>query len=136
PGQLHWPVPGAMRNSHLFHNLCDALPARGTWHVVVKQCHFDVLLHCQLFDQIERLEDEADVALADFTELTFGVMRHVLAQEFETPRTRRIQHSHNVQQRRLTAARGAHYGHELAGCNLHIHAVEGDGFHLVRLVHL
>jgi hypothetical protein len=51
--------------------------ALGGGDVVVEQGELDILAHRQLVDQIEALEDEADILLADVGELRLGKPGHL-----------------------------------------------------------
>src|SRR5690242_18702040 len=105
---------GAMRNSDLVEHALDAaLPLR-RWDVVIEQSEFDILADRELVDQIEALEDEADVVLARLGKRDFGEARDLLAVEHVGPAGGAIEHSHDIQQGRLAAAGWAHDGDELA----------------------
>jgi hypothetical protein len=56
-----------------------------------------------IIDQVEALEDEADVALARVGQRGFAEGRHFLAVEQIGSAGRAIEHAHNVEQGRLAA---------------------------------
>ena len=80
-----------------------------------RQRQHDVLLRRQRRQQVERLEDEADVLAAQARELAVVHARDVLAGDVDRARAGRVEAGEQVHQRRLARARRAHDGGELAG---------------------
>ena len=66
-------------------------------------------------EEVEELEDDADVAPAQPGELVLGPPGHQLAGHHDVPSSGDVEPGHQVEQRRLAAPRGPHQGHELAG---------------------
>ena len=64
--------------------------------------------------EVEALEDEADLAVAQVSELVLGDVADVDAVEQVAPGGGRVEAAEHVHQRPLAAARAAHDGHELA----------------------
>ena len=58
-------VLNAMRHAHAFQRIVHALLALGRRHSAVGERQFDVLIHREVADQVEGLENEADFAIAD-----------------------------------------------------------------------
>ena len=54
-----------MNHAHPLERLLDALLPLGRRHTAIGQRQLDVLVHREIADQIERLEDEADLAIAN-----------------------------------------------------------------------
>jgi hypothetical protein len=103
---------------------------------VVEERELDIFLHRKLVDQVEALEDEADVALARLGELGFGEAGHLVAVEHVRSSRRAIEHPHHVQKGRLAAARRAHDRDELAVCDVEIDIIERGRFDGVGAVGL
>ena len=80
-GQLARSVLGAVRHAHAIHHLGNLLLALAGGHLVVEQGQLDVLGHRQFVDQVEALENEADVLLADRTEALLGVTGNVFVEK-------------------------------------------------------
>ena len=70
--QLRRPMLGAVRDADLVEHSLDPLPALRCRVIVIEQRELDILAHRKLVDQVEALEDEADVALARVGELRFA----------------------------------------------------------------
>jgi hypothetical protein len=75
-------------------------------------------------NQVEALEDEADVLFAQPRELPFGVRRYFLVEEAVGAARRVVEQADDVEQRRFAAAGWAHDGNELTGLDVQIYAVE------------
>jgi len=66
-------------------------------------------------EQVERLEDEADVAVPVERRLPFGQVRHERAVQVVGPLVVGVEDAEHVEQGRLPRSRGAHDGDELSG---------------------
>ena len=64
-----------MRHAHAFERLGDALAALGRPHAAIGERQLDVLEHGEIADQIEALEDEPDLAIADARALRSAAAR-------------------------------------------------------------
>ena len=84
----------------------------------------DVLLARQLGDEVEGLEDEADVAPAHAGELALGASVQAAADHLDRARLGPVEGAEQVQQRRLARARAPDDGHQLARAHLDGGAVE------------
>jgi hypothetical protein len=72
-------------DADLVHHLVGAAAALGRGHLVVQQGELDILPNRQFVDQIEALEDEADIGLANLGQLAFGQAGDFLAVEDVEP---------------------------------------------------
>ena len=122
---------GAVGDVHAAHYFLDAVFAFRRAHFEVGQRQFDVFIDVELVDEVETLEDEADVALAELRAVLLFEVRHLLTEEFVTALGRVVQEAEDVHQRRFAAARRAHDCHKFAVLDFKCRVVEGDGFHLV-----
>ena len=65
-GELRGIVPDAMRHAHALQRLITrALPLRGRHLLAIRERQFDILIHRQIANQVEALEDESDLLIAD-----------------------------------------------------------------------
>ena len=86
----------------------------------------DVLLGGQGGQQVEGLEDEAELVAAHGGELLVLHARQVLSGDEDAAGGGGVQAGHAVQEGGLTRARGAHDGHELAFGDGEADRVQGD----------
>jgi hypothetical protein len=100
-------IRGAGLVAHLLHQRDDAVEHR---------------------DQVEVLEDEAEIGAAEVGRRTPLEARHVRAEHRERARARMIEAAHHVEQRALAAARRADEGRERAAADGEAHLAHGgDG---------
>ena len=97
----------------------ERLPGRGggiepAARAVVEQGQLDVLLGAGAGQQIESLEDEADVSVADVGQPVAAEAVDALAVQFVGARGRPVQAAEDVHERRLSRSRSAHDGDHLA----------------------
>jgi hypothetical protein len=85
----------------------------------------DVLGRGQRRDQVEGLEDEADLVPAQPGEAGVIQPADVLAAHEGLPRRRAVEARHAVHERRLARARRAHHGGEPGPVDGHVDAIEG-----------
>jgi hypothetical protein len=79
-------------------------------------------------DEIERLKDDADVALTMKAERSARHLREIVAEDAERPFRRAVETGNQIQQRRLARPRRAEQADELALLDGHRHAVQrADG---------
>ena len=90
----------------------------------VDQRELDVLDRVEAGEQVERLEHEADVLVADRRELIVAQLADDLARERVYPRIRCVEAAEHVHQRRLARAGRAHDRHELAGVDVEVDALQ------------
>src|SRR5690606_577361 len=87
-------------------------------------------------DQVEALEHEADVGLADLRATALRMARHILAEKTVDTAAGRIDQSQDMQQRRLAAAGRTHDRGELALGEGKIHTTHGGGFNRIGAIDL
>jgi hypothetical protein len=89
----------AVRNADLVqHRFHTPAPFAGRQRVI-QQRQLDVAVHRQFLQQVEGLEDHADVRLADFAEPRVGRAAHFLAKEQVAAGRGTIEETNDVQQR-------------------------------------
>jgi hypothetical protein len=91
----------------------------------VEQRQFDVLLRRGARQQIEALEDEPQVAAAQPCPLVARQCFDMCAMEQVLPAAGRVQAAEDVHRGRLARAARAHDGHEFAGADVEIDALQG-----------
>ena len=126
----------AVRHSHLFQRLHHRLLAFRRRHAAISQRQFDILINVQIANQIKRLEDEADLAVANARALLHLQLRHWLFIQRVQSVARRIQQSENRQQRRFPAARGPRNRHIFAPLNIQMDARQRMRLYLIRYENL
>ena len=96
-------------------------------YAAVEEGRLHVLLHRELGDQVEGLEDEADAPVAQRGELRVVEARDLPAVEEIVAARGAVQAAEDAEQRRLARPRGAHHRHRLAGRDLEAHVAQrGD----------
>src|SRR5271168_805706 len=85
---------------------------------------FDILKCGKNRNEIVHLEDEADVAGAPFGELAGRHMSNFVPRDGDAAARGNIQATEKIQQRGFAGAAGTHEGHELAGSNVEVQALE------------
>ena len=116
------------------------LVALGGLHLVlaavVEQRQLDVVERRRPRQQVEALEDEADLAVAHDRELIAGHPRDILAVEDVLAARRAIKAAEDVHERRLAGAGRARDRHELALLDVHVGAAERAHRHFADRVGL
>ena len=135
-GELAGEVLGAMRHLHALERGNHPLLPFGGPHAAVGEWQLDVLVDREIADQIEALEDEADLAVPHVRPLSHRQVLDASSVEQVLAAGRRIEQADDRQQRGLAAARRSGDGHILAARNLHADLGERVRFHLVRIEHL
>ena len=135
-GELRGQVLGAVGHADALERGVDALAPLVRLHAAVDERQLDVLEHREVADQVEALEDEADLAVADPGPLRHRQLGHFLAVQPVLAVGRRVEQAEDRQQRGLAAARRPGDGDVLALLDLHVDAREGVGLHLVGQEHL
>ena len=123
-GDLAGPVVHTVREAHLGQGGLHPLPALGGGKVVVEQGHLHIFEGGELRQQVELLEDEADLLAPDLTELVLGAVVHVLPVQQVVAAVGHVQAADDVHQGGLPAARGPQDGHELPGADVEAHVLE------------
>ena len=86
--------------------------------------YHDILECRELWQQLMKLEDEADVLVAELAELGAAEAEDILVLYQHLSTVWLVQGSHNLQQRGLTSSAGAHDGHHLALVYLQVDATQ------------
>ena len=104
--------------------------ARG--HPAIGQRQLDVLVNGQVADEIEALENEADLAIADAGALREGEVRDLTALERVAAVRWRVEQAEDREQGRLSTTGRAGDGDVFAAANIEVNARERVGFDLIR----
>ncbi len=104
--------------------------------VAVGQRQLHIFEHREIADQVERLEDEADLSVSNAGALIGVDVLHRCAVERVAAAGRRIQQTQDRQQGRFAAARRPGNRHVLAFGDIEVHAGKRVGFDLVGVKHL
>ena len=120
--QLRGPVRAPVGQPHLRDERVDPVVVRLRARELQRQGH--VLLRRQHRQQVEELEDEADVAAAQFRQLAVVHGRDVLAVDLHGPRRRAVEAGEQVHERRLARARRPHDRRELPAGDVDGHAAQ------------
>jgi hypothetical protein len=130
-GELRRVVLHAVRHADALERLLHPLLALRRGHAAVGERQLDVLVHRQVADEVEGLEDEADLAVADARPVGHAQVGDRLRVERVAPLGRRVEETEQREQRRLAAARGPGDRHELPVLDLQVDPREGVGLDLV-----
>ena len=109
------------------------LLALGRRHPAIGERKLDVLVHRQIADQIERLENESDLAIADARALGELQVLHRLGVQHVGAVGGRIEQAQNRQQRGFPAARRPGDGQILALLDVQMNARQRVRLHFVGL---
>ena len=121
-----------MADGHALHDLRHLLLALGGRNVQIAQRQLDVLIDIEFVDQVEALEYEADVALAELGALFLLELAYLGAKEFVGTAGGIVQQAQDVQQGGLAAARRAHDGDKLAVFDFKRYAGQRGSFDFFR----
>jgi len=105
----------------------------------IHERQLDVLDGARAREQLERLEHEPDLAVAQVGELVVAEAAHVGAAQLVRAGARRVEQAEDVEQRALAGSRRAHDRDELAVGDIHLDVaqhVQAVSAHLVVLVDL
>src|SRR4249919_1761634 len=106
----------------------DARLALGRAHAAITQRHVDVVEQVEVGDQVEALEDEADLLVAQLAARIVRHPAHVLAIEDVLPAGEGFQQAGDVEEGRLARARRAGDGDELAFAHMQVERAQRVGF--------
>ena len=93
--ELRRVVLQAVRHAHAFEGVLHLLLALGGARAAIGERQLNVFVNGEVADQIERLKNEADFAIADPRALADGQLLHIRAVELVETVARRIQQSKN-----------------------------------------
>ena len=122
--QLAGPMVAAILQAHFAEPLCRRRERLGFAQAASQQRHGDVFQSRELRQQVMKLPDVADLAIAEGRALARRKLGDVDRGAGDCSGGGRIQRTQNVQQRALARARLADDGHHLAGLNLKIQAAK------------
>jgi len=122
-----------MAHAHALERFLHALAALRGRHAAVGQRQLDVLEDGEVADQVEALEDEPDVAVADAGALAEIKILNVLARNGVGAPRRRVEQAEDGQQRGLAAAGRSRDGHVFALADVEMDAGQGVGLDFVRV---
>ncbi len=122
---------GAMGHADALERLGHACLALARAHPAIGQRQLDVLVDGQVADEVEALEDETDLAIADPRALGEREVRDLAALERIAAVRRRVEQPENREQRRFAAAGGAGDGDIFAAANVEVNARERVRFDFV-----
>ena len=110
--------------------------AGGAAALAVEHRQLGVLERGRPGQQVESLENEADLGIADVRPLVAGELGDVdLVEQITAPR-RAVEAAEQIHQRGLARAAGAHQGHEFAALDFERNAPHGVDGHLAGVVDL
>src|SRR4051794_2751509 len=115
---------GAVAQPDAVEQVADApVPRAGA---VEHEWELDVLGHRQRRDEVEELEDEADLAAAQLGALAGGQLRQVPVLEEDPSGVGLVEAAGQVEQRRLAGPAGADESREAARVEAQVDAVKGE----------
>ena len=127
-GELRGEVLYAVANAEAVEHLFDAHAALlDAYARAVGEGELDVVVDVERGDEVEVLEDETEVFVAEVGE---GGVAHSCrrgAGYLHGAGGGRVEQAHDVEQRRLSASRRPHDAHELAGVDVEVYIVESCG---------
>ena len=131
-GELRGAVLHAVGEADALDDLLGQPLSLAAAHTTVDERQLHVVNHVERRDEVERLEDEAQRLVAQFGEAIVRKLRvDARAAQLNLAARRLVQQSHDVQQRRLAAARGAHDAQELALADFEVHILQRLCLHFV-----
>src|SRR5258706_5389242 len=129
-------VSRAMRHADPLQRLVHPLAPLLGLHAAVSERQLDVLEHRQVADQVERLEDEPDLQIADAGPIRERQVGDLLAVQPVLPLARGVEQPEQRQEGRLAAAGGAGDRDVLPLLDLEMDARQGVRLHLVGVENL
>jgi hypothetical protein len=132
-GELGGIMPEPVEQADPLQRLMHRGPALVGLHPPVLERQLHVLVHREVADQVEGLEDEADRPAPHPGPLRLREGRDRLTREDVAPLARRVEQPQDREQRRLAAAGGPADPDVLARPDLQVHRREGVGLHLLRV---
>src|SRR5579863_6604405 len=121
----------AMSHADAFEHFLHALLALGGGHAAVGERQLDVFKDCEVSNQIERLENEADLAVANARAIRERKIRDRVRVDPVIAFGGRIEQAQDRKQRGFAASRGTGDGEKLSILDLQVHAAEGMSFYFV-----
>src|SRR5665213_2596658 len=129
-------MTGAVHETDALQRCRDPAAALRATHAAVEERDFDILGNIEIVDQVEALEDEADVPAAQAREFLLTQFRDLLAKERIAAAVGIVEQAEDVEQRRLAASRRAHDREEFPATHHERYLRQGVSLHLGRAVDL
>src|SRR6185436_9225173 len=117
-------------HSHLVQRVLDPFLPLGRGQPAVGERQLDVLIHGEIADEVECLEDEADLPVPNAGSLRGAELRHRLAVEHVGAARCRVEQAEDRQERGLPAAGWTCDGYVVAPPDLEMDLGQGMGFYL------
>jgi hypothetical protein len=130
-GELRGIVLHAVRHPDALERVLHARLALRGRHAAVRERQLDVLVDREIADEVERLEDEADLPVANARAISRRELADRLATQDVAAVARRIEQAEDREQRRLAAAGRARDRDVLAGANFEMNVREGVRLDLI-----
>src|SRR6266481_6755449 len=121
----------AVRHSNALEHFLHALLALRRRHASIRERQLDVLENREIADQVQRLENETDFAIANAGAIGERKIRHRILVDPVVAVGRRIEQAEDRKQSGFAAARWSGDGEKFAVLDIEVHATEGMGLHLV-----
>ncbi len=130
-GKLVRIVVGAVGDADPVHCRHDLRLSVAAGPFAVDDTQFDVLLDRQLVDQVEALEDEAEIVAAQLRQFRFRELGDLTITEQVLTAGGAVDGSQDIQQRGLAAAGRTHDGDEFSLTHVKLDGFQCGGFDLV-----
>ncbi len=134
--ELRRQVAQTRREPHLGRGALDALLALLRRQAPVAQRHVHVVEHVEIGNQIEALEDEPDLLIADARHLAVRKPADVLVVEVILPLLEAVEETRDVEERGLARARRTGDGDELPFFHFQREIAQRPGLHQSRAIDL
>lgn len=118
-------MAGSVADAHLAQCLLHSLFPLGGLHTEIDERQLHVLAYRHLFDEVEALEYEADIALTDGSPVFFPEVAHFCPIELVDTGSGIVEKAEDIEQSGLTASRRPHYGDKFAFVHFERYAIEG-----------
>ena len=123
-GQFARTMGDPVAETHGVKQLCSNRFRFFPWRSADEERHGNVLKGSEFRQQVMKLIDEAEVAVAPITPRCFTQGGKILPQQAHAARRRRIEPAQEVEQRAFPGAGGPHHRHRLAGADLQVYAAQ------------
>lgn len=125
-------MTGTVADVHAREDFVHAAAALGGGNLQVRKGQLHVLEHVQFVYQIKALEHEAYLSLPHLRAVFLPEAAYLHAVQVIAAGGRLVQQAHNVEQRRFSAAGGAHDGYKLVFLYFQTDVVQCQGFYFCR----
>ncbi len=128
-------VVSAVADGHAAQHLFDALLALLLGDAQIGERQFDVLFDVEFVQEVEALEDEANLTFAHLGTLALFEAADFLSVQPILAAGGVVEQTQDVEQGGLAATRGTHDGNKLALFHFERHAAQGSGFNFFGTEH-